>query len=124
MVVSLNFISWKRHHYNKHYLEKYASKKYWIGLKQINENWEWMDTTAVDYTVWKKYNLTDEEFSVQKCMFVDGTGSWGRENCDVKLNFLCKFERTPLRLLYYSLPIFSLLLYHDCSGIVVQTGFH
>ncbi|VDD88636.1 unnamed protein product [Enterobius vermicularis] len=62
--------------------EKYASKKYWIGLKQINENWEWMDTTAVDYTVWKKYNLTDEEFSVQKCMFVDGTGSWGRENCD------------------------------------------
>lgn len=87
--------------------EKYKSASYWIGLKQVNEKWQWMDTTTVDYIAWNSFNVTAETFGVLKCMFVDEAGSWNRENCDVEHDFLCKYECMFLRHLRNSLFAFS-----------------
>ena len=65
-----------------------------------------MDATTVNYTDWNKYNVTEEVFGVQKCMFVNEIGNWSRGNCELELNFLCKFERMPLSLTYQPLPVF------------------
>lgn len=77
-------------------LEKYIPAEYWIGLKQVNAKWQWMNTAAVDYKTWSKYNVTNDVFGVQKCIFVNATGGWSRADCEQKFNFLCKFERMPL----------------------------
>ncbi|VDD85132.1 unnamed protein product [Enterobius vermicularis] len=52
-----------------------------------------MNTAAVDYKTWSKYNVTNDVFGVQKCIFVNATGGWSRADCEQKFNFLCKFEQ-------------------------------
>lgn len=75
----------------------FPGTKWWIGLKQVNEEWGWVDSQTVDYNTWGSYGLTQEIISTQKCICATERGKWERVSCELELASVCRLNRMFLR---------------------------
>ncbi|NWX97025.1 MRC1 protein, partial [Nothoprocta ornata] len=79
------------------YLSSIASdfRKFWIGLfKNIDGEWTWTDSSAVDFVNWEKGEPT-AHFN-EHCVDMDvANGAWRSYYCSVDQNFVCKIPKIP-----------------------------
>ncbi|NXU54453.1 MRC1 protein, partial [Turnix velox] len=70
-------------------------RKFWIGLyKNIDGEWIWTDTTAVEFVNWDKGEPTT--IFDQYCVDMDvSSGTWRNYYCSVDQNFICKVPKIP-----------------------------
>uniref|UniRef100_A0A8B9NY81 MRC1 protein n=1 Tax=Apteryx owenii TaxID=8824 RepID=A0A8B9NY81_APTOW len=77
------------------YLSSIASdfRKFWIGLfKNIDGEWTWTDSSAVDFVNWEKGEPT--AFYEEHCVDMDvSNGVWRNYYCSVDHNFICKIPK-------------------------------
>ncbi|XP_062425038.1 macrophage mannose receptor 1-like [Rhea pennata] len=77
------------------YLSTIASdfRKFWIGLfKNIDGEWAWTDSSAVDFVNWEKGEPTT--LLEEHCVDMDITsGAWRNFYCSVDQNFICKIPK-------------------------------
>uniref|UniRef100_A0A8C6YLE7 Macrophage mannose receptor 1-like n=1 Tax=Nothoprocta perdicaria TaxID=30464 RepID=A0A8C6YLE7_NOTPE len=77
------------------YLSSIASdfRKFWIGLfKNIDGEWTWTDSSAVDFVNWEKGEPT-AHFN-EHCVDMDvANGAWRSYYCSVDQNFVCKIPK-------------------------------
>ncbi|KAK6466629.1 snaclec subunit B-like, partial [Huso huso] len=63
--------------------KKETNNRFWIGLYQDSENWQWSTGDAVSYTNWTAG--TGGLF----CATADAGGSWGQSVCHDQKPFMC-----------------------------------
>ncbi|VDD86598.1 unnamed protein product [Enterobius vermicularis] len=76
----------------KNIRNRFPRTNWWIGLKQVNQEWAWTDAKNVDYGIWSKYGLSKIIIDVQKCMRATERGSWERSSCELDSSSLCKLD--------------------------------
>ncbi|XP_028282291.1 CD209 antigen-like protein C [Parambassis ranga] len=79
----------------QNFLRKFK-KRVWIGLKETEGVWKWVDGTQLSKSFWipgEPNNYEDKDEDCGEIRYYDQEDSWNDVPCDIQINWVC--ERAP-----------------------------